>query len=113
MFKIRKRASQQVDENAVAVVRTNSFCKEEVFGHVQQNISTIASMFLSLLHCAFDLLKIVKRVDHGGEYGLKIPANFHSYGPGKVIKPQDQKKLKKTVKHCLKEHVHKPKRNPL
>ena len=38
----------KVDKNAVAVVRANSPCKEEVVGHVQQNIFLITFMFLSL-----------------------------------------------------------------
>ena len=29
-----KESTNKVDKNAVAVVRTNSYCKEEVVGHV-------------------------------------------------------------------------------
>ena len=38
----------KVDKNAVSVVRANSPCKEEVVGHVQQNIFLITFMFLLL-----------------------------------------------------------------
>ena len=55
-------------------------------GHVQQNISMIVSMFLSLLRCALDIFATVKRVNHGDEYGLEIIANIELYEPEKVIK---------------------------
>ena len=69
-----------MDKNDVTVVRTNSHCKQEVVGHVQQNnhVSITAS-----LH--FGILPTEKRVNHGGEYGLEIPANFHFYLPEKAI----------------------------
>ena len=34
----------------------------------------------------FKHLSTGKRVNHGGEYGLEIPANFHFNGPGKANK---------------------------
>ena len=46
----------------------------------------IVSMFLSLPYCALGIFAAVKRVKHGGEYGLEIYANFHFYGPEKTIK---------------------------
>ena len=55
-------------------------------GHVQQNISKIVSMFLSLFRCALDIFATVKRVNHGHEYGLEILANIYLYGPENVIK---------------------------
>ena len=82
-----KESTNEVDKNTVAVVRTNSGCKEEVVGHVQQNMSMIESMFLSLFHCALDIFAIGKLINRRGEYGLEIPVNFHFNGPGKVIKP--------------------------
>ena len=46
-----KEQTNEVDKNTVAVVHTNnSHSKEKVVGHVQQNISMIVSMFLSLHH---------------------------------------------------------------
>ena len=55
-------------------------------GRVQQNISMIVSMFLSLLCCALDIFATVKRVNHGREYGLEIFANIYLYGPEKFVK---------------------------
>ena len=70
-----------VEKNAVAVVCTNSLCKEEVTDHV----SLIVSMFLSLPHCALGIFATGKHVNHGVEYGLEIPVNFHFYGPEKAM----------------------------
>ena len=66
------------------------------------------TMFLSLPHITLDIFPIGKRVNHGGEYGLEIPANFHFYGPkrplnllkNKITKIEEN--LNETVKHCLK-----------
>ena len=45
----------------------------------------IVSMFLSLPHCALDILATGKRVNDGGEYRLEIPETFYFYGPEKFI----------------------------
>ena len=45
----------------------------------------IVCMFLSLPHCALDIFATGKHINHGGEYGLEIPANFHFYGTEKAI----------------------------
>ena len=60
--------------------------KEEMVGHLQQNISMIVSMFLCLFRCALDIFANVKRVNHRGEYGLEIPANISLCQPENVIK---------------------------
>ena len=79
-----KELTNKVDKNSVAVTRTSSHCKEEVVGATE--ISMIVSMFLSLPHCALDIFATGKRVKHGGEYRLEIPADFHLYVPEKAIK---------------------------
>ena len=59
-------------------------------------------------HYALDFFAIGKRVKHGGEYWLEIPASFDFYGPEKAIKlgkkqnKKGQRKLNETVKHFLK-----------
>ena len=71
-------------------------------------ISMIVSMFLSLLRCTLDVFATVKRVNHGSEYGLEIPAIFLFYGPEKIIKLAKDEitkiggNLNETVKQCLK-----------
>ena len=54
-LKYLEEPTNEVDKYTVAVNLTNSHCKEEFSGHVQQNNFTITSMFLSLLHCALDI----------------------------------------------------------
>ena len=49
-------------------------------------ISVILFMLLSLPHFTLDIFATGKQVNHGGEYGLEIPADFHFYGPEKAIK---------------------------
>ena len=68
----------------------------------------IVSMFLSLLRCALDVFATGKGVNHGGEYGLEIPAIFLFYGPEKTIKLTTdeiikiKENLNETVKQCVK-----------
>ena len=40
-----------VDKNAVAVIPLNRCAKEEVVGHVPQNILNLVSLYLSLPQC--------------------------------------------------------------
>ena len=51
-----KEPINEVDKNVVAVLRTNFHCKDEAVGHVQQNISIIVFMLLSLAHYALQLV---------------------------------------------------------
>ena len=78
-----KEPINKVDKNAVAVVDNNSHCKEVVD---QVEISMIVSVFLSLSYCILHIFATGKRVNHGGEYGLEIHANFNFYGLEKTIK---------------------------
>ena len=69
-FQCVKQSTNEVDKNTVAVVCTN-YCKEEIVGHVQHNISMIVSMFFSLPHfspliCTLQILGTRKRVNHQG-----------------------------------------------
>ena len=56
----------------------------------------IVFMFQSLHYCALDIFATGKPVNHGGKYGLGIPANFHFYGPEKAIKLAKKLKNKNT-----------------
>ena len=51
-----KEPINEVDKNVVAVLRTNFHCKDKAVGHVQQNISIIVFMLLSLAHYALQLV---------------------------------------------------------
>ena len=56
-----------------------------------------------------DIFATEKCVNHGGEYGLEFPSNFHFYGPEKATLNWLKNKIKKieenlneNVKHYLK-----------
>ena len=90
-----KEPTNELDKNAVSIVCTNSHCKEEVVGQVQQK-SMIVSIFLYLSHCAWDIFATGKHVNHGGEYGREIPPIFHFLGlkkplnsPKKIIQVEE------------------------
>ena len=70
-----KEPTNKVEKNAFAVVRTNSHCERDGSRWATE-ISTIVSMFLSLLRYALDVFATGTRVNHGDEYGLEIPATF-------------------------------------
>ena len=98
----KKDPSNGVDKNAVAVIHLNNCGKEEVVGHVPQNISKLVSLFLSLPHCY--LLEVTrKHVKRGGGYGLEIRARFRFFGREKGMKRLETR-LTKIADH-LKESV--------
>ena len=79
---------KEADKNAVSLVHTNSHCRGGMVVHAKE-ISMIASIFLSLSHCALGIFGTGKRVNRSDEYGLEIPANLqslHFYRTEKVIK---------------------------
>ena len=90
-----------------------SHCKEEVVCNVQQNISMIVCMFLSLSHCALDIFTNGKCINQGVKYRVEFCANFPFYGTEKAIKlakneiKKFEENLNETVKHCLKYNVYK------
>ena len=61
----------------------------------------VVSMFLSLLRCVLDVFATAKRVNHGDEYGLEIPAIFLFYGLEKIIKLAKDEITKKTLTKLL------------
>ena len=63
---MHKKPITRKDKTAVAVVRTNSHCKQEKVGHVRQNIAMIAKIFLSLPYCTLDIFAAGKYINRGG-----------------------------------------------
>ena len=80
-----KKPTNEEDKGAVSVVLTNSRCKKGAWPCTTET-SMIASIFLSLSHCALDIFATGENVKQRGEYGLEIPTDFHFHGPEKVIK---------------------------
>ena len=66
-----KEPTNELDKNAVAVVRTNSQCKGEVIGYLLQKYSCLYPCFYP---CPITLLASLQL-----EYGLEITVNFHFY----------------------------------
>ena len=62
------RTSNGVDKNVVAVIRLHCRGREEVVGHVPQNISKVVPLHLSLPHFYLELEVTGKRVNHAGGY---------------------------------------------
>ena len=48
MLKYRQEPLNKMDKNAVAIIRSDSWEKETIAGHVAQNISKTCSMFLNV-----------------------------------------------------------------
>ena len=88
------RTSNGVDKNVVAVIRLHCRGREEVVGHVPQNISKVVPLHLSLPHFYQELEVTGKRVDREGGYGLEIPARFCFYGPEKATQWLETKPAK-------------------
>ena len=109
-----KEPTNEVDKNGVASFLTNSHFKRWLttcnknFHHYVR-----VSLYSSLPHYVLDIFATGRRINHGGEYRLEIPANFHFCGPEKAVKQTKKKKtsieknLNKTVEHCIKENVYK------
>ena len=76
-----KDPTNKMDKNAVAVALTNSHCKEEVVGYVQQNSPWLYPCFCPFPHYAWDIFATGKSVNRVGD----VTANFHFNRPNKVI----------------------------
>ena len=84
-LKCRQELSNKVDKNAVAIIRSDSWEKEAIVGHVAQNISKTCSMFLKVPNISIDVQVIGKGLNPGGDYGLEIPVICCFYGQEKLI----------------------------
>ena len=50
MFQCRHEPSNEVDENAIAIIRTGSLRKESIVGHMPQNIKNMLIILESAKH---------------------------------------------------------------
>ena len=104
----KKEPSNGLDKNAVTVIHLNSCGKEEVVGHVPQNILKMVSLYLSLPHCYLELEVTGKHVNCVGGYGLEILERFCFYEPEKATQwletrlTKIEEQLKESVNYCLK-----------
>ena len=84
-MKCKQEPSNEVDKNAVAIIRSDSWRKETIVGHVPQNISKTDSMFLKVSNTSIEVQVVVKRLNSGEGYGLKIPVIYGFYGQEKLV----------------------------
>ena len=90
----KKEPSNEVDKNAVAVICLHNCGREEVVGHVPQNIPKVVPLCLSLPHFYQEREATGKNVNREGVYKLEIPARFRFYPPEKATQwKQEQQKL--------------------
>ena len=85
MLKCMHEPSNEVDENAIAIVRTDSLRKESIVGHMPQNISKICMLFLKVPNTSITAEVVGERLNRGGGYGLEIPVMYRFHGPEKLI----------------------------
>ena len=74
----------EVDKNAVAIMKTDSLLEETIVGHVPQNISNLCSIFLKIPNTSIEVEVVGKRMNRGGGYGLEIPVVYRFCGPEKL-----------------------------
>ena len=107
-LKCRQEPTNEVNKNAVAIIRSDSWKKETIVGHVPQNISKTCSMFLKVLNTSIEVQVVGKRLNRGGGYGHEIPVTYRFYGQEKLVnwlikKIEDVKKeLECKASKCLK-----------
>ena len=87
----KKEPSNGVDKNAVAVIRLHSCGREEVVGHVPQNISKVVSLYLSLPHFYLELVFTGKHVNRESRfYG---PEKASQWLDTRITKTEEQLKI--------------------
>ena len=79
-LKWRQEPSNEVDKNAVAIRRSDSWEKETIVRHVPQNVFKTWSMFLKVSNNSIEVQVVEKRLNRGGSYGLEIPFIYRFYG---------------------------------
>ena len=108
MLKCRREPSNEVDKNAVALIKTDSLGVKVIVGHVPWNVSNFFSMFLKVPNTSIEVEVVGKRVNRGGGYGLEIPVVYRFNGPENLVKwlikkiEAVRKELDCKVSKCLK-----------
>ena len=104
----RKESDNPIDENAIAIIKTDSVGKETVVGHLPENIAKLCFLFLKVPFTSIKAEVTGKRVNRGGGYGLEMPVIYYFSGPRKLIDWTKEKlkirmeNLEKKTKKCLK-----------
>ena len=78
-LKCRQEPWNEVTRNAVAIIRSDSWEKETIVGHVPKNIFKNFSMSLKVPNTSIEFQVTGKRLNRGGIYGLEIPVIYRFY----------------------------------
>ena len=62
-LKCRQEMSNEVGKNVVAIIRSDSWQKETIVGHVPQNIFKTCSMFLEVPNTSIEIQVVGKRLN--------------------------------------------------
>ena len=84
-LKCWQKPFNEVDKNVAIIIRSDSWDKETIVGHVPQNISKTCSMFLKVPNASIEVQAVGKRFNHGGGYSLEIPVINCFYGQEKLL----------------------------
>ena len=74
-----------MDKNAVAILRSDSWEKKTIAGHVPQNISKTCSMILKVPNTSIEVQVVRKRLNRGGSYCLEITVIYRFHGQEKLV----------------------------
>ena len=82
---MRQEPSNEVDKNAIAIIRSDSWEKETIVGHVPQNIFKTCLMFLKVPNTLTEVQVVGKTLNRGGSYGVEIPVIYRFYAQEKLV----------------------------
>ena len=108
ILKCKPEPTNEVGKHAVAIMRSNSFGKESVVGHIPQNILKLSSIFLMIPFILIEVEVAAKRLNRGGGYGLEIPVKYRFNGQKKIVQWLTKKletvrnELECKISKCLK-----------
>ena len=107
----KKEPNSGVDKNAVAVVHLRICDREEVVGHVPQNILKVVPLYLTLPYFYLEHEITRRHVNREDVCGLKILARFRFYGPEKATQwlatrlTKTEEQLKESINYYLKRSI--------
>ena len=116
VFVTRERSTNNVDQNAVSLVRTNSDCKGEVVVHVKQKSTWLYPYFYPCHIALWKSLQLENTSTIEMKTDWKSLQIYHPYIFIDLKKPLNWLKskitkievnLNKTVKHCPKQNIYK------
>ena len=84
-LKCRQEPSNEVDKNAVAIIRSDSWERDSIVRHVPQSISKTCSMFMKVPNTSIEVQVVETMLSRRGGYGLGIPVIYHFYGQEKLV----------------------------